>query len=250
MGLQARSSLRGELKLSKERSTRLYAILALVCVVVTALWLGFLIAGMARNGPISTFEQALSFVSRQDVLFYASYLNAALITLIATALMTGLYLFCRPAAPEWSLIGLVFVPVYCLMNMVVYLSQITLIPLLVQLRQTAEAQAAVDVLLSITVQAYPGSIIGYFNNLAYALLGIPSIIFGVILIRKSPLWQITGWLLALNGIACLLGIFGITIHNSFLSLGSLAGGVLFLVALFPLSLAFWRETPAPHLIIK
>ena len=224
--------------------TRLFAILSLVCAVATALWLGFFIAGVVRNGPTRTFEQALAFVSRQDALFYATYLNAAFITLIASALMTGLYLYCRPAAPEWALIGLVFVPVYCLMNLVAYLSQISLVPSLVQLRQTAEFQTAADSLLKLTIQAYPASTTGYFNNLAYALLGIPSIIFGIILIQKGTLWRIAGWLLALNGAACILGIFGLTIQNNLLSLGSLVGGVLFLAALFPLSLAFWRATPA------
>jgi hypothetical protein len=52
---------------------------------------------------------------------------------MATAQMTGLYLQCRPAAREWSLIGLVFVPVYCLLNLIAYLSQIALVPGLVQL---------------------------------------------------------------------------------------------------------------------
>jgi hypothetical protein len=108
--------------------------------------------------------------------------------------MTGLYLFCRPAAPEWTLIGLVFVPVYCLMNLVAYLSQITLIPMLVRLRQTAEYQPTADLPLELTIQAYPASATGYFNNLAYALLGIPSIIFGIILIHKSTLWRTAGWL--------------------------------------------------------
>ncbi len=224
--------------------TRIFAIISLICMVATALWLGLFIAGMARNGPASGFEQALAFVHRQDALFYATYLNAALITLLATMLMTGLYLFCRPAAPEWSLIGLVFVPVYCLMNLVAYLSQITLVPMLVQLRQTVGYQPTADIILELTIQAYPASAIGYFNNLAYALLGIPSIIFGITLIHKSNLWRIAGWLMALNGAACILGIVGITIRNSILSLGSLIGGVLFLAALFPLSLAFWRESPA------
>jgi hypothetical protein len=130
------------------------------------------------------------------------------------------------------------------MNLVAYLSQITLVPLLVQFRQTTAYQPAADIILRLAIQAYPASTTGYFNNLAYALLGIPSIIFGIILFNKSNLWRIAGCLLALNGAACILGILGLTIQNSLLSLGSLVGGVLFLAALFSLSLAFWRQTPA------
>jgi hypothetical protein len=102
----------------------------------------------------------------------------------------------------------------------------------------------IGIILKLTIQAYPASATGYFNNLAYALLGIPSMIFGIILIQKNALWQIAGWLLALNGISCILGIIGLTTQNELLSFGSLVGGVLFLAALFPLALAFWRESPA------
>jgi hypothetical protein len=65
-----------------------------------------------------------------------------------------------------------------------------------------------------------------------------------ILTLKGKLWRIAGWLLALNGAACMIGIFGITIQNDVLSLASLIGGVLFLAALFPLGLAFWHEETA------
>jgi hypothetical protein len=49
--------------------------------------------------------------------------------------------------------------------------------------------------------------------------------------------------MALNGVACIIGMYGITIQNDWLSLGSHLGGLFFLAALFPLGLAFWREIP-------
>jgi hypothetical protein len=44
-------------------------------------------------------------------------------------------------------------------------------------------------------------------------------------------------LLGLNGAACIVGIIGIALRSRLLSLGSIVGGVLFLVALVLLSLA-------------
>jgi hypothetical protein len=77
--------------------------------------------------------------------------------------------------------------------------------------------------------------------LAYALLGIPSIIFGLLMFReKSPL-KVAGALLALNGVACILGIVGFLARSAPLSLGTLAGGVLFLLALVPMSLTVFKE---------
>jgi hypothetical protein len=72
------------------------------------------------------------------------------------------------------------------------------------------------------------------------VLGIPSIIFGVILL-KQDLWnRLAGFLLVLNGVACIIGIVGIALGNSLLSTGSFVGGFLFLFALFALSWTFLR----------
>lgn len=79
-----------------------------------------------------------------------------------------------------------------------------------------------------------------FNNLAYAILGIPSIIFGVILFKQDSWKRLAGFLMALNGVACIVGIVGIALGNSLLSTGSLVGGILFLFALIALSWTFLR----------
>lgn len=50
-----------------------------------------------------------------------------------------------------------------------------------------------------------------------------------------------GLLLALNGVACILGVVGFLAGDAFLSQGVMIGGVLFLLALFLMSWAFLRE---------
>jgi hypothetical protein len=79
------------------------------------------------------------------------------------------------------------------------------------------------------------------NNLAYAILGIPSIVFGMALSRRGSSTRLPGVLLALNGVACIIGIASVVSGSGLLQQGSIIGGALFLLALIPLSLTFLRE---------
>jgi len=90
------------------------------------------------------------------------------------------------------------------------------------------------------VQAWPGSVVNVLNNLGYAVLGVPSIMFGSLLARRRSL-RYAGLLLALNGVACIVGLVGIAAGSELLSLGSIVGGAVFLVALGPLSVGLLRE---------
>jgi hypothetical protein len=220
--------------------TRLFASLSMLCGLATTAWLGLLIIENLRRGPVETFKQALAYATRQEALFTITYLNAAFITLLATALMACLYLYCRAEAPEWSLMGLVFVPNYATINLFVYLSQITLVHALATLQQTAELQAVALTMLRLTIQAWEGSATAYFNLVAYALLGIPSIIYGILLIRHGLYLKIAGGFLALSGVASLLALAGASLHIDFLSGLSIVSGGLFLICLAPLTIGFWR----------
>jgi hypothetical protein len=215
--------------------------LSLITLVLTAIWLVLLIAGTAGAGPLDTFEHVLAYVSRLDALFYFTYLNAALIVVAATALFCGLYRCYREVAPDWALVGLVFVPVYAAFNLFAYLSQVSIVPRLVALRQQPEYRAAADLLLRQMIQQWPESAVAFFNGLAYASLGIPSIIFGLLMFREKPPLKVAGALLALNGVACILGMVGFLTRSAPLSLGTVAGGVLFLLALAPMSLMVFKE---------
>jgi hypothetical protein len=66
--------------------TKLFAVVSLVALIVTVIWLALLIADTASAGPLNTFEQVLVHVSDLDALFYLTYANAAL-TVLATTLL-------------------------------------------------------------------------------------------------------------------------------------------------------------------
>jgi len=220
--------------------TKLFAIVSLVALIVTVLWLALLIADTAGAGPLDTFEQVLAHVSDLDALYYLTYANAALTVLATTLLFAVLYLHCKTTAPELALLGLVFVPAYAALNLVVYLSQLTVVPALITAHQQVQHQAAAELLLQQTIQMWPGSAISFLNGLGYAILGIPSIILGAILLSQRGLLRPAGALLALNGTACLVGLIGMVTGSDLLGNGLVVGGVLYLLALIPLNIAFWR----------
>lgn len=226
--------------------TRLLGILSLICLVITLLWLVFLIAGMATAGPLNTFEKVLAHVNKLDIVFYLTYANAALITVSAVMLFAALYIHYKSVAPEWSAIGVIFVPIYGALNLIVYLSQITVVPRLLQLQVLPEYQAFSQFLLRQIIQQWPDSAISIVNNLAYAILGIPSIVFGILMLKSAPALRLGGALLALNGFACIIGFIGITAKNTWLGQGSIIGGVLFLLALAPMSMAFLQQRTIPR----
>lgn len=222
---------------------KFFGYISLLCLVLTALWLVLLIVSMAGKGPIDTLEQAIDAASNSGVLDYASYVNVLLVTVLATVLFTGLYAYCMRVDRELSLIGLIFVPVYCVLNLFVYLSQITLVPALVSLRNQAGYHEVATALLGLTLQHWPGSMVMVLNNLAYAILGVPSLAFGLLLWRQGGYARLAGLLLALNGVACMIGEVGVVAGNTLVSTGSIIGGALFLLALVPLTLMFFREPP-------
>ncbi len=205
--------------------------LSLLTLVFSILWLVFLIAGMATAGPLDSFDRVLAHVSQPGPLFYLSYLNAALITLSATALYGVLYGLVRRTFPNGARAVQLFVPVYCAFNLFAYLSQVTIVPSLVAALRQPETAPTARLLLSQVVQEWPSSGVAFYNNLAYALLGIPSILFGLAFTRQKGALRTGGILLALNGAACILGMVGILAEIAPLASGSLIGGVLFIAAL-------------------
>lgn len=221
--------------------SKMLGVISLICLIVTVLWLILYIVGLRSAGPMDTFDQVLAYVAKLDVMFYLTYVNATLITLGVTLLFAGLYVYCKSTSSVWSMMGLVFVPVYCVFNLFTYLSQITIVPRLLDFEKVAKYQAVPSLLLRQMTQQWSGSTVAVFNNMAYAVLGIPSIIFGLILFKRSKSMRLPGALLALNGVACIIGMIGVVSENRLIAMGSVVGGVLFLLALIPLSVTLLRE---------
>jgi len=210
-----------------------------ITLLGTILWGILMFAG---GPPAGSFDDALAKAIRLDPMFYLTYLNAAfLVTIPAVILMTLLSLYCQDVLPRWtSLMGLIFVPIYGVLNLFAYLSQITLIPALVEMYHQADTRIMAEALLMLTLQESPGSAVAFFNGLAYSILGIPSIIYGIGLFRfGGKVLRVGAIMLTLNGAACILGVFGSLFNLPVLSFGTVIGGGLFFLALLPMTWTFF-----------
>jgi hypothetical protein len=179
---------------------RVTGILSLAVAITTAILAVILASAEMTAVPVTTLEEKIESLGDLDFLFYLGYLDAALLTLLGVAMFTGFYLYCRDDAVYWSAMGMVFVPIYGLGNLVSYLSQVFVVPHLLALYHQPETAAIAQVLLGLTIHNWYGTAIEALNALSYAVLGIPSIIFGVIMFRKAKGLRAGSVLLALSGV--------------------------------------------------
>lgn len=209
--------------------------ISLLTLLSTITWLGATIAYNANAGALDTFDQVLVQVSSLEPLFFLSYVNAAILTLLNLLFMAGLYLYSRDRLPAWSTMTAVFIPIYGTLNLAVYLSQVIVVPRLVDLQAT---EPAAGLLLREVIHLAPGSTVAFINGLAYAVLSVPLFVYSLVLLREGRLLQAAAWLFLLAAEADLLGLVGILVDSSGLSLGLLIGGVFYLLALIPSTIAF------------
>jgi hypothetical protein len=122
------------------------------------------------------------------------------------------------------------------------MSQVSVVQKILDLHGSNPDSEAMELVLGQLVQMYEKSAMGFVNNYAYAILGIPSLIFGWMIYRINLAGKITGILLMLNSLTCIIGIAGIIAGDRFLSNGSVVGGILFFFSLIGMTILFWRKS--------
>jgi len=216
--------------------TKHIGVFSLMAFVLTLIWLVLLIADMAQAGPMNTFAKVLEHLSTPNPILVISYINVAVLTVAAAMLFGLLYQYCRFYAEEWSVAAAVFVPVYAGLNLIVYLSQITVVPQLVELYRTGDSVA--PGVLRQCIQLWPESAAAFANVLAYAVLGIPSMVYGIVLMRHAGSLRWAGGFLSTSGLASIIGLSGLVARVLPLTMATSVSGVLFLAALAFLSYGF------------
>jgi len=192
----------------------------------TITWVVFTAISMSEVKQNWSNNDFLSWAASPDFFFRGNYINATLLTLVAIVLFSLIFEFTRRSNPLLALIGIVFVTIYGIINIVCYSMQIVIVPALAS--DTLKAGSDVSYFVSQLIQANRNSIVGYLNGLAYALLGIPSVLFGLELIKDNR--RLSGVFLLLSGAASITGIIGYSIKSAPLSSLIVVGGVLFLFA--------------------
>ncbi len=219
-----------------------------ITALLTALWATLFIYTTAASPAIQTLTDQISAIESQGAWFIFNYLNASLLTLAITASLASLYTYCRDSDLLWANIALVFVPIYAACNLVAYLSQVFVVPGLIQMAHEPQTAATAEILLRLTVHTWPGSFVEFLNGLAYAVLGIPSIILSILLARISKTMQTGSWVFALSGLFSIIALFGIGLSIPLLKYFSPLGGFLALTGLILFARQFYRQAQnaLPH----
>jgi hypothetical protein len=212
--------------------------LALTTLFLTFVWIVTLVWMMAVAGTLATYDRVLAFSASQPVSFIVSYLTAFLVTLSAIFLFYALATIARDQHPHLALLGSSVIPIYGGLNLVIYLWQFTGLARVINLLASPESRQAAGLVVQQTIHLWPESAAALFNSLAYALLGIPSIILGALMLSQGKQLRSGGILLACNGLACILGFIGAAFSVKWLAQGTLLGGVLFFFALVPITRAY------------
>ncbi len=222
--------------------TRTIGILTLVVAISTITWGVLFIVGEVISPRVLTLADRINAIESHFGLYLLNYTNAGLLTISCVAMLAGFFVYCRDENPVWAFVALVFIPIYGLSNVVVYLSQVFVVPMLLDLYHQAETTAVVETLLRLTLHTWSGSAAGFVNGLAYAVLGIPSIILGLLMYRKARELKIGGLLLAVSGVLSMIALLGMGIRNDALARMSLVSAVPYLAGLIMLGIGFLRKS--------
>lgn len=220
---------------------RTLAFLVIFVLVTTLIWVLLIIVGQVTTIPAITLAERVQRIESQTTLFVLGYLNAALITLTNAAMLAGLCAYFARQNPVWVAVALVFVPVYAFGNLLVYLSQVFVVPNLIRLYHDPQTLALAELLLGMAIHEWTGSITAFVNALSYAVLGISSLILGVIMMRGAASLRIGGLLLAASGLLSVIALIGVEVGSDPLSGMTVVSGVVYLVSLFPIGYFFLKQ---------
>lgn len=226
---------------------RVANVLTWLVALTTLIWVILLMYSALLFPPANTIGERAVQVESKGWLHFASYANAALITILTSAMLSTYYVLLREKYPALTVLGVVFVPMYGVLNLVVYLSQIFIVPELIQLRLSNPDLNYVDIILGLFFQDWPGSLMMFLNSLAYAVLGIPLIVFGLLFLRGSlagagKLFHWGGMFFLVSGGFSILALVGLGVHSQVLANLTLVSGVVFLVGLLLLGTGFLRSS--------
>ena len=191
---------------------------------------------IAHGQPTSSGIEYLTWLLKPDVFYTAYYVGAVILTLLIVILFTLLYGYLSNINRTVALVGIVFIPVYGAINLVCYSLQITVVPSLA----VGALNAGSDVGLVSQLILYDNqSILGFVYGLAYFILGIPSIIYGLMFVKNGK--KCSGFLLIIHGLLYVVGIVGFLFQNFALSQGLNFGAIVFLICLVFLILDFRKR---------
>jgi hypothetical protein len=203
--------------------------LTVTCGIVAAI-------SIAHGQPTSSGIEYLTWLVKPDVFYTAYYVGAVILTLLIVVLFTQLYGYLSKINRTTALMGIIFIPVYGAINLVCYSLQITVVPSLA----ADVISAGGDIgFVSQLILNDTQSVLGFVYGLAYSVLAIPSIIYGLMFVKNSK--KYSGIMLIIHGLLYVVGIAGFMLQNTVLSQGLNLGAIAFLICLVFLILDFRKR---------
>jgi len=89
-----------------------------ILLLQTIIWLVFTIFSMSQIQSTWSNIDYISWVSHPDFFFIGNYINATLLTISAILFFTLLHSYLKSYFENTALIGLIFVPIYGILNIV------------------------------------------------------------------------------------------------------------------------------------
>ena len=221
---------------------RTIGFITIAVVFVTGIWIITTILNVLLTAPHLSLLDKIALLENPDELYYITYTNASLITILTVAMFSGFYFYCKEKHLLWSIIAFSFIPIYGFGNLFVYLSQLYVVPNLVEMHKIGEYQLITEFILSQFIQDWSGSAIGYLNGISYGILGIPSIIFSLIFIKKDIKLRIGGLLLLISGVLSIIAVIGLAFRNQILIFLLVLSGFIYFIALIFIGKYFLQKT--------
>jgi hypothetical protein len=217
----------------KEKNIMLFAFVSLFLSVTCAI---FAAMSVSQGQPTSSGLEYLKWLSNPDVFYTAYFVCAVILTLLIVVLFTLLYDYLSKINRTAALLGIVFIPIYGAINLVCYSLQITIVPSLV----AGALSSGSDIgFVSQLILNDNQSVLGFIYGLAYSILAIPSIIYGLMFVKNAK--KGSGITLIIHGLLYIVGIVGFMFQNAILSQGIVLGAIAFLLCQVFLILDFRKR---------
>lgn len=184
---------------------------------------------IAEISGFQSRNEFINFLSDTTLVYQLNYVLATLMTFFTVAMFSALYLDAKSTLPLESNIGILFVPIYAIANIIVYGSQISIVPEIIKNLELSN-NMILDHWVFQLIQSVHGSIFNIVNSFAYAVLGIPCICFAISLYRKNRMGKIAAILLVLTAVSSVLGFIGANIYSETLIEGMRASSFIFIMA--------------------
>ena len=101
---------------------------SLVMFFLTLLWIVLTAISMSGIDPEWSDSDYVKWIAGPDIFFILNYVNVILITILVVIFFSFLKSFLEPEFPDGARAGILFVPVYGVINLLCYSIQISVVP--------------------------------------------------------------------------------------------------------------------------